>query len=160
MMNIQEFTGYNFKVSILYRYSPLAWSIAHCNPPPLQYSQAQRTGVFLSSLPGISAHPSRSSSFQENCGGLLQVQSNQKKMFTSGNGGTARSSANNQSSFLYLHARCSWTVHLLLPRITRNKAKEYKVYILAMICLGSGTLILQMIESVDTGGILYRNMAK
>ena len=39
-------------------------------------------------------------------------------------------------------------------KVTRNKAKEYKVYILAMICLGTGTLNLQIIETVDTCGIL------
>ena len=155
MMNIQEFTGYNFKVPILYRYSPLAWSIAiH-----LHYNIHKHKGLESSyrlSLGFVHILQGRAvfRKIVEDCYKCKAIRKRCLKV---------EMGALHEAQLIISPVFYTCMLDVVGPfpcfcpgfeRITRNKAKEYKVYILAMICLGTGTLNLQMIESVDTGGIL------
>ena len=155
IINLSEFTGFNFNVPVLYRHSPLSLLIAN----HLHYNVLLHKGMESSyrlSLNYVHILQGRGlfRSIVENC---VKCKMLRKKYLEVEMGNLHEAQVSISPVFYCTMVDIFGPLMCYCPgyeRATRGNAKQYKIWMMVMCCVSTGAVNVQVIEKEDTGGVM------
>ena len=155
IINIEGFTGYNFHVPMLYRHSPLALSIAsHLHYNVLQH-KGQETCYRLSM--GYVHILEGRAVFRNIADDCVKCKMTRKKYLDVEMGVLHDAQIYISPVFYCTMVDLFGPLKCYCPgyeRITRKGTKQYKVYMMVMVCVATGAVNVQVIEGADTDNVM------
>ena len=155
IINISDFMGFNFNVPVLYRYSPLSLLIANHIHYNILVHKGMETSYRLS-LNYVHILQGRGlfRSVVEDC---IKCKMLRKKYLEVEMGLLHESQVSISPVFYCTMVDIFGPLVCYCPgyeRATRGNSKQYKVWMLVMCCVSTGTVNVQLIEKEDTGGVM------
>ena len=155
IIDIETFTGFNFNVPVLYRYSPLSLSIAS----HIHYNILEHKGFetcYRLSLGYVHILQGRAV-FREIGEDCVKCKILRKKYVDVEMGPLLETQISISPVFYCTLVDLFGPLTAYCPgyeKVTRKDAKVYKVWMMVMACVATGTVNVQLVEKEDTDGVM------
>ena len=155
IIDIETFTGFNFNVPVLYRYSPLSLSIA----THIHYNILQHKGFetcYRLSLGHVHILQGRAV-FREIGEDCVKCKILRKRYVEVAMGPLSETQISISPVFYCTLVDLFGPLKAYCPgyeKVTRAATKEYKVWMMVMACVATGTVNVQLVEKEDTDGVM------